>query len=245
MAETLLRRPLVFVAHPDDETLGCAILLQRAACATVVFATDGAPADGSFWKQYGSRERLAQVRKEEARAALNLAHVGEPHFLDLPDQQLHKRWPEALENLVNLIRRIRPTAIVTHAYEGGHPDHDTCSFIAAEARRELGLEVWETPLYHRATGEMTTQQFISGEAEVVLGPTDTEFTGKRAMSACYVSQREMFAHFRDKHELFRHQPAYDYSQPPHAGLLNYEAWQWPVTAAEVSRAFAQSLGTHA
>src|SRR5262249_29498499 len=60
MSQTLLQRPLLLVAHQDDEALGCGILLQRAEHAVVVFATDGAPADEYFWRQYGSRERLAE-----------------------------------------------------------------------------------------------------------------------------------------------------------------------------------------
>jgi LmbE family N-acetylglucosaminyl deacetylase len=37
------KRVLVVVAHPDDETGGCGVLLQRLHQATVVFCTDGAP----------------------------------------------------------------------------------------------------------------------------------------------------------------------------------------------------------
>jgi hypothetical protein len=49
------RRPLIFVAHPDDETLACGGLLQRFPGALVVFATDGTPAG------YGLEGGAAQV----------------------------------------------------------------------------------------------------------------------------------------------------------------------------------------
>src|SRR5438876_12216218 len=54
--KVLLGRPLVLVAHPDDEALGCSALLQRAQSAAVIFATDGAPAVERFWAAYGSRQ---------------------------------------------------------------------------------------------------------------------------------------------------------------------------------------------
>src|SRR5437016_3172079 len=36
-------RILVFVAHPDDETIGASSLMSRVADVSVIFLTDGAP----------------------------------------------------------------------------------------------------------------------------------------------------------------------------------------------------------
>ena len=36
--KVLLGRPLVLVAHPDDEALGCSALLQRAQSPAVILA---------------------------------------------------------------------------------------------------------------------------------------------------------------------------------------------------------------
>ena len=66
----LLGRTLVIVAHPDDETITCGGLLQRMRDPCVVFATDGAPEDAYFWSRFGSRERYAAIREQEAQAAL-------------------------------------------------------------------------------------------------------------------------------------------------------------------------------
>src|SRR3954464_14150939 len=41
----LLGRTLVIVAHPDDEAVACAALLQRMREAHVLFCTDGGPLD--------------------------------------------------------------------------------------------------------------------------------------------------------------------------------------------------------
>ncbi|MFB3812615.1 MAG: hypothetical protein ACE14L_00775 [Terriglobales bacterium] len=44
-------------------------------------------------------------------------------------------------------------------------------------------------------------------------------------------------------EYFRPQPDYDYSRPPHTGILNYEAWKWPISPESVCRCFREYLAT--
>jgi hypothetical protein len=38
-------------------------------------------------------------------------------------------------------------------------------------------------------------------------------------------------------------PEYDYARPPHEGVLNYEAWQWPMTGKQVCAAFETYLNS--
>ncbi len=78
-------------------------------------------------------------------------------------------------------------------------------------------------------------------AEVALQPTPQELERKRAMCNAYASQGEIVAHFDLQIERFRPQPAYDFTNPPHPGELNYEAWQWRVTGSEVATAFTHFL----
>lgn len=239
MSDSLLQRPLVLVAHQDDEAIGCGILLQRAAQPVVVFATDGAPADPYFWGKYGSPERLAGVRRAEAAQALGEVGVQGFEILTIRDQRLFENLSLALEQIVAMVRAQHSRSIVTHAYEGGHPDHDACSYLAFRAGELLRLPVWEMPLYHRAHGVPEMQRFITGAAEITLAPSYAEYLRKCRMAAAYVSQGDVVRTFPERNEIFRRQPHYDYSRPPHAGTLNYEAWQWPITGHDVSRAFAE------
>jgi N-acetylglucosamine malate deacetylase 2 len=239
MTDTLLQRPLVLVAHQDDEAIGCGILLQRAEQPAVVFATDGAPTDQYFWGKYGSPERLAKIRRAEAAHAMSEVEVARYEILSIRDQRLFEHLPEALDRIITIARDHRCGSIVTHAYEGGHPDHDACSYLAFLVREQLDLPVWEMPLYHRAHGAPERQRFISGDADVVLTPTDAEYDRKRRMATAYASQGEVIRAFPERNEIFRRQPRYEYSRPPHAGTLNYEAWQWPITGHDVSRAFTE------
>jgi N-acetylglucosamine malate deacetylase 2 len=247
----LLGRTLVLVAHPDDETVGCGALLQRMREPVVVFCTDGAPRDEFFWKGHGTRLRYARMREEEGLRALGIVGVSEVEFLasaPLPsgegivDQELHRNLDIACERLTGLVARHRPQAILTLAYEGGHPDHDACSLLAHSLGRQHELSVWEFPLYHRLTsGEMAYQRFVVPDEreEIVLEITPDELENKQAMVQAYKSQHPFLFEFDPNVERFRKQHAYDYSHPPHAGQLNYEAWQWKATGAEVCAAFGR------
>jgi LmbE family N-acetylglucosaminyl deacetylase len=232
----------VLVAHQDDEAIGCAILLQRAEWPAVIFATDGAPSDPYFWKTYGSQTRLAEVRREEATRAMAVVGISDFRILSIRDQELYRNLQSATEQVAEIARAANSTCLVTHAYEGGHPDHDSCSFIAAAVGRRVAVPIWEMPLYHRAGGSVSRQTFVTGEAELILTPTDAEYARKKEMAAQYASQGDVIRAFPEREERFRRQPVYDYAHPPHAGQLNYEAWQWSVTGEEVSRAFTASNG---
>jgi N-acetylglucosamine malate deacetylase 2 len=252
----LLGRTLVLVAHPDDETVGCGALLQRIAEPIVVFATDGAPRDQYFWGKYGSRLRYQRLREEEARSALSFIGVSEVEFLgDQPlascdgivDQTLYGTLAEAHLQLANITNRRRPHAILTLASEGGHPDHDCCSMLAAHVGAQHEVRVWEFPLYHRrSSGEIEYQRFITGGPgeETVLEISPDEFANKHAMLQAYASQHPFLFEFDPKVERFRPQHAYDYTRSPHAGKLNYETWGWPMSGADVCTAYRNFAANH-
>lgn len=240
----LLGRTLVAGAHPDDEAIGCGALLQRMREPHVAFLTDGAPRDSFFWHAHGSREDYAELRRREARAALRDLGIDKAHFLaDIVDQELFQQLSRAQDWLGELIARLRPEALLVPAFEGGHPDHDACNLLGAVAARRLRLPVWEMPLYHRSVaGVSVCQQFLSPNGhEVALQPLAEEREKKRRMVAHYASQGALLQQFPAPIEYFRPLPAYDYSRPPHSGVLNYEAWQWRMTGSEVAAAFTAHL----
>jgi N-acetylglucosamine malate deacetylase 2 len=251
--EPLLGRTLVIVAHPDDECIAFGALLQRIAVPMVVYCTDGAPKDPYFWQEpYGSREKYASLRREEARRALQLVGVREVNFLaddpdgrgQLIDQELFSALPLAYRLLHQIIGVHRPTALLTLAYEGGHPDHDSCNFLTAQLAAKAGIPAYEAPLYHRAgwTGEginrLGLQRFVrDSAAEIDIAPTEVELQRKRAMCERYPSQGDFLAFFGIRREVVRPLAKYDYTRPPHEGALNYEAWRWRMTGRDVCAAF--------
>src|SRR6266850_679314 len=243
----LLGRTLIVVAHPDDEVIGCGALLQRMREPIVVFCTDGAPRPARWWQKYGSRAAYSHLRREEARQALSSAGVMSFEFLaadnseSFVDQELFTRLPEVVEALQSVAERYRPEGMLTHAYEGGHPDHDACCFVTSIVARQMGLPAWEMPLYRRdPDGKSVTQQFVqrSGQ-ELEVHVSGDEVERKRHMVQAYASQGDIISAFDATVERFRPIYDYDFSQPPHSGKLNYEMWQWHMTGREVADAFAE------
>lgn len=248
----LLGRTLVLIAHPDDETISCGALLQRMREPLVVYATDGGPQDEYFWGRYGSREKYVELRREEARAALHAVGVeqvlwlADEHRHPFQDQRLFRNIPAAAEALRRVVAENKPEAILTLAYEGGHPDHDSCNFLGRQVGDEFRLPVWEAPLYfRRGDNNVLLQEFHSTNGtEIDLIPTEEEQGRKRAMCEAYVSQKGVVAIFENNvRETFRPMATYDYSRPPHSGILNYEAWEWPITGQQVADHFSAYLAS--
>ena len=242
-------RLLALVAHPDDETAGCGAWLAQSPAALVVFATDGAPEPPFFWESFGSRQAYAELRAREAGLAAKELGLGEDEIVFLAaaaDQQLYRHLDRAWAGIMQVVERWQPSVIVTHAYEGGHPDHDACSFLAARVAQQSGIEVWEMPFYHRSGGDLRWQQFHDGEqaGDVTQICEGEPLRRKLRAAACHHSQRETLAQFDLSVERFRPQSTHDYTRPPHPGdlnrgQLNYEAWGWPMTGAELCSAFKE------
>jgi LmbE family N-acetylglucosaminyl deacetylase len=250
----LLGRTLVLVAHADDEAIVCGGLLQRMREPIVLICTDGAPRDRYFWEKYGSRDAYARLRRSETKRAV--AHVGVKRLEFLPpdpnpeqrfvDQDLFLNIRAALDRIIDLMSRTCPDALLTLAYEGGHPDHDTCAFLTWWISREYALPAWEVPLYHRKPdGTVEKQCFMVPEGdEVLFDATPQEVERKQRMLSEYVSQKETIDLFNPAIERFRPQPVYDFSRPPHPGVLNYEAWGWPVSGIQVVQGFHCCMKKH-
>ncbi len=248
--DDLLGRTLVLVAHPDDECIAFGALLQRIAEPLVVFATNGSPADPYFWQKYGSREAYAGLRRQEALNSMQAAGIKDVLFLaDMPggehlvDQELFRNLRAAYELLADIVARRMTTAILTLAYEGGHPDHDSCSLLAAQLAHLASLPCWEAPLYHRnADGSGVFQGFLGPDDEAVdLRPTEDELERKREMCLAYGSQGDFLQRFDIARETVRPQIKYDYTRPPHEGKTNYEVWEWSMTATDVCAGFTDFM----
>ena len=247
----LLNRTLVIVAHPDDEAVACAALLQRIREPHVLFCTDGGPMDPYFWGKYGSREAYSQLREKEARLALQEVGVSNVEFLRtgsgeaVIDQTLFQHLPEAIPAVADVVARIGPDALLTIAYEGGHPDHDSCSFITAQIARDRSIAAWEMPiepLFKKL--ERRWQTFLApAQPSVTLHPTPSEIARKRRALRAYASQGN-FDSIAAVDETFRPMPHYDYTRRPHQDILNYESWQWKMTGDEVAAAFKSYLDAH-
>jgi LmbE family N-acetylglucosaminyl deacetylase len=243
---------LVVAAHPDDETIGLGALLARLRDATVLHVTDGAPRDGRDTAQHGfaTREAYAAARRVEALAALAIAGIGADRapVLGIADQEASLHLVPATHRIAELVEARRPGLVVTHAYEGGHPDHDAVAFAVRAALRLLPdpPPLAEMTGYHAGPDGIVAGRFLPPEGDVVAFQLDVagEAT-KRAMLDCFVTQRAVLAAFPTCAELLRAAPPADFTRPPHAGTLFYERFPWGMDFTRfraVARAALDGLG---
>jgi LmbE family N-acetylglucosaminyl deacetylase len=239
------RNGLVVAAHPDDETIGAAGLMTRLEQCHVFHITDGAPHDRRMWTAPGARTRgdYARIRRDELARALALVGVepGSASSLGVADLEATRALTTIAQRVSALIMVRRPDFVLTHAYEGGHPDHDAASFgvwAATQIVARQGITpppIVEMALYHGGPGHPVVGQFLSapGVVELELPLSSDERWRKQAMFDCYGSQALTLMPFRSVEvERYRIAPDYDFTRPPHEGPLLYEQRQMSITGAE-------------
>jgi LmbE family N-acetylglucosaminyl deacetylase len=159
-------RVLIVIAHPDDETIGLGAQLGRFDDALLVHLTDGAPRDGYDARNYGFAEiaDYAAARRGELDAALRAGGAGRLRRLGLgiPDKEAWRDLAGLARRLAELLQAEKPASVFTHAYEGGHPDHDSAAFAVHAARRlaDYPPVIIEMPFYHRRDGRLVTGIFL-------------------------------------------------------------------------------------
>lgn len=232
---------MIVAAHPDDETVGAAWLLQRVPVCTIMHVTDGAPMDPGLCAQDAqrTREAYAELRRKEAVQAMEQVSIpaDRVHCLGAVDQEATFSMPELTLCVLQALEELKPKLLAVHAYEGGHPDHDTACFAAHAACALLRSRGGRVPLviemtsYHAAGGRLSIGQFVpgSGPPEVVVRLSDRERERKRDMIAAFGSQTPVLANFGVDVERFRLAPQYDFTRAPHAGRLHYERLGWPLS----------------
>lgn len=247
---------VIIVAHPDDETIGAGSTLSRLNDVTIIYVTDGAPSNMRDARAAGftTRQDYASARRDECLAAILLAGVTQRNVLELgvTDQQASFEVTGIAYRLAEALRSLRPDVVLTHAYEGGHPDHDATALAVHSAHRMLGREgltppaLFELALYHTRDGVTVMSDFLpgrdSGEAKTVVLSHDAR-QRKRKMIQCYGSQRETLSLFPVEVERFRVAPRYNFTNPPHEGRLHYEYFDWGMTGPRWRELAREALGT--
>ena len=235
---------MIVAAHPDDETIGASTVLPRAV--SLVHVTDGAPRNMRDAHRYGfhAREEYADVRRQELREALEICGTwASVSCLGVVDQEATFNIEYVAGELAREIARVRPHAILTHPYEGGHPDHDAVAVAVQIASQDSEVPVWEFAAYHNRDGSICTNEFLPD----VHGPVHTvELRGlhklqKRQMLECFRTQQETLQCFGLAHEKFRPAPQYDFTKPPHAGRLFYEMFDWGMTGDRFRQIASEAL----
>jgi LmbE family N-acetylglucosaminyl deacetylase len=199
---------LILVApHPDDESLACSVILQRATRAgarvRVIYATDG---DNNPWPQRVVQRkwrltefdcaRWGQLRRQEAMNALEVLGVdhSDVAFLGLPDQGLTNLLLSGCDQTVarfaHCITEWAPTDILGPDLSDTHPDH---SALAVMLR--VVLEKLPPPIRCRSIWNFlvhgNSPQFFRRAAPLRQRPQET--ATKIAAIDCHKTQLKLSA----------------------------------------------------
>jgi LmbE family N-acetylglucosaminyl deacetylase len=132
---------MVIVAHPDDAEFtmaGTIAAWTEAGCrVTYVVCTDG---NAGSHEPGMTRERLAEIRRSEQRAACAVLGVGDVVFLGYDDGELQPTL-DLRRDLVRMIRQHKPEVVLTsdptRFFSGdryiNHPDHRAAGQAALDA----------------------------------------------------------------------------------------------------------------
>lgn len=222
---------VIVAAHPDDEVIGAGAQLAQVQDITIIHVTDGAPCNLADAQGAGFRDRAeyAAARRRELLDALAIAGIPAERAsqIGIVDQEASLYMPELSWRLQTMLEAIRPHAVLTHPYEGGHPDHDATAFAVHAAAQPRAIPVFEFASYHNRDGAIATGCFLPASTPAyryVLSPGEREL--KRRMLDRFVSQQQVIEWFPLEYELFRPAPDYDFTRPPHEGTLLYERFGW-------------------
>ncbi|WP_176559228.1 PIG-L deacetylase family protein [Rubellimicrobium roseum] len=238
--ERIPERVVVVVAHPDDEVLAAGSRMNRMENLTVIHLTDGAPRDMEDARRLGlsSRDDYGRMRRREVVAAMD-ALGADPELLCYwhPDKEAILHGPAILDQLVEDLGEAQ--VVITHAYEHGHPDHDTAALGVRLALRRLSADgrevpgVYEFPIYAIEGDRPVFGRFHPDpkSPETVLHLTEAERARRDAALAEYRSQSGVLGFASQWEERLRPAPLYDFRQPAPQGLAWYDRHGWDMTLA--------------
>jgi LmbE family N-acetylglucosaminyl deacetylase len=126
---------LLLLAHPDDEFFilpAIQHINSAGAKVLILFLTDGSA--------YGVEP---ENRIEESRNVLaqwgvhpqSIASIGIK--LKVADLTLHRNFEASYAAVIEAIKGYSIELIITHSWEGGHPDHDAAHLIGVRLARDL------------------------------------------------------------------------------------------------------------
>ncbi|MBU1202406.1 MAG: PIG-L family deacetylase [Nanoarchaeota archaeon] len=235
---------LFLAPHQDDETISmCASIMRQKENAALIFVTNGTP---QFEKKYfisqgyKSKAKYKKVRHKEAKNAAKLLGLinSQILFLEINDQEVHKKIKELITLIKKIVKEKNITHIHSSCYEGNHPDHDATRLISGIVAKQTN-----TKLIEHSTNLVRKEKFElpSFKTFKAIKLTKEEVNIKRIiLKDTYKSQRLNVDIYKDK-EYLRIAKDNNYSALIKARTLRFESKpEIRLTRKELIGAFAKS-----
>ena len=220
-----MKRILFAIPHPDDEIVGTCTLIknfvEEKKIITIVFLTNGVISrqQNWFWKR-SMYQHFVEIRKNEMLKSIELLGVKQYFYQNIPTRSLKVNIEETYKLISKIIKKNKIDTVFCPAYEGGHPDHDITNFICSRLDGQCNL--FEFPEYNFYNGKINSNTFCQSygkDKTIFLNSSEKKF--KRKCLNIYKSEKNNLNYINLNKECFRPMIKYDYSTPPHKGILFY------------------------
>ena len=185
---------LFFVAHPDDEVLGCggtiALYNSKGYDTKVIIFTNGE--NSNLIK---NSEKLSKLRQKESIKALNILGTNDVEFLNLPDNTLKKELTneKLIEKLKLKIKTYNPEIVFTHSDDDYHPAHRNIGkLIKKIINKKIRIYTFYIGIPFKATKK--------NNPKLIIDISNFKNLKKTALKE-YKSQKFNFNYFRNLSEL--------------------------------------------
>lgn len=252
---------LFIVAHPGDEIVAAGGAINDLTEPHFLHVTNGSPRDIATAIEDGffDRQEYADARAREFAAALRCAGLKEEQVSELgfAAGEVSRNLATLTMSIAAILREKQPDAVVTHAYEGAHLDHDAIAFAVQTACALLESDGWKAPVRLEAAGyadlgvdgivgEFVTPSFTEG---VTVELSRKRRRLKQCMLERMPTRLKRLQNAPLNRESFRVAPEYDFTQPPQEGVLHYEksgdslnSKRWRRLAEDALRALGLAAG---
>ena len=180
---------LAIGCHPDDIEINCAGTLakcvKRGDKVTVCHV-----ANGNLGHEIINPDELRVMRANEAKSAGALAGI-EVLTCDIGDVMVYEGSKEQRDKVVDIIRKVDPDFIITHAPNDYMPDHVAVSRLVFDASFAASVPHYETS--EKKASKVTPIFYMDNLGGLGFQPTEfvdisEEIDLKLEMLECHVSQ---------------------------------------------------------
>ena len=225
-----MRKILFLIPHPDDEVVGCCSIIRKfkknGKQIYLFFITNGVLSEKSSWVWDKKKIKSRVIsRKNEMKAVLKLLNIKDYFFQNIPTRTLKDNIPATLKRIKKIINLKQIDTIFCPAYEGGHQDHDVLNFISSKFLNRY--KIYEFAEYNYFNRKINVNSFIKNlKGQKILELSKEEILFKEKCLEIYKSERKNLSYIKVFKECYRPLINYDYSKPPHKGILFYRRYSF-------------------
>ncbi len=224
-----MKNILLVAPHPDDEIVGASIIIKRILSKKnliIFFPTNGViPKEAMWlWDRKNYKERI-KIRKKEMNQSLKNLGIKKFYFQNIPSRTLKKNILKTFSIMKKIIKKEAIDTIFCPAFEGGHQDHDVSNFICSRLKKLAAI--YEFAEYNYFNKKINSNTFFKkSKNQKIIFLSDNEKKLKKKLLHIYKSEKANLNYLSFYKESYRKILDYDYSQPPHSGILFYKRFSF-------------------